>query len=311
MATSTVIMLQVPTTPKTCGPSLKSRIVVPPTPMSTRVSTNDEEYEKAHERAFPPNAGPNPYSQVGIQLEINGYPRVLAIGASHITHWKTYSKPINSLDGGDKRLENFRFVGVGGARLDNMLDWIQGVKLPKKKKRLGNQWRRMLNNNYRPDFICLMIGSNTVDFADRKFKAILAKQNNFHAAQRAIEKEKSKIFAREYGNQSKIIEFIRYYFEHTRICYPYITPRPWWGMHARELASWLDFHMTRSIEAGMKVFKIPEMYIERRTTMSKLHGFKDDIVPGLLDSDDIHLNAMGYHVLTRSILVPLCLNLYV
>ena len=80
---------------------------------------------------------------------------------------------------------------------------------------------------------------------------------------------------------------------------------------ARELASWLDFHFTRSIEAGMKVFKVPELYTDRTKSMCKQHSFKDGIVPGLLESDDVHLNAMGYHVLTRSVLVPLCLNLYV
>ena len=245
------------------------------------------------------------------EIDLFGYPRVLIVGASHATHWATYAKKINCLNDDSTKLENFRFVGVGGARLDNICDWVQGRKLPRKKKHLGDQLGDISNSGFSPDFIVITVGSNTVDRIDRKAKAILRKNNRqYSRTKAAIQKMMVREFYRQRKYQWKIVEMLRKYFNMAKICYIYIFPRRCWTHYAREFASLLDFNFTRKVVPGMKCFKVPELYEEKRKLMSRKHGFMDNIMRGFLDTDRLHLSKMGYHVLTKKVLVPLSESLY-
>ena len=91
--------------------------------------------EDANKRTFPTNQHSDPYQRVRRAIEKKGYPRVLVVGASHSTHWKSYSKSRYALYDDRTKLQNFRFVGVGGAKLENVTEWMQGINLPKHKRR--------------------------------------------------------------------------------------------------------------------------------------------------------------------------------
>ena len=91
-----------------------------------------EELEAARLRVFPDEPGPDPCRPYRNQIDLHGYQKVLVIGASHTTHWATYTKSSEKYPGDQEKLENFRFVGVGGAKLQNITEWIQGENLPVK-----------------------------------------------------------------------------------------------------------------------------------------------------------------------------------
>ena len=94
------------------------------------------------------------------------------------------------------------------------------------------------------------------------------------------------------------------------MCYMYITPRAWWAHYAREYASLLDYHMSRFVDKNMRFFKLNDLYVEKRTTMHKDNGYMENILTGFLDNDRIHLNRLGYHLVTRLTLVTLSLSKY-
>ncbi len=270
----------------------------------------DEEYERAHKRAFPPVLGPDPYQQFSAQLNANGYPRMLAVGDSHITPWATYSRSKRAITGDRIKLLNSRFVGVGGAKYCNVVNWIQGINLPPHKRKLGNQWQELVNTGFDPQFIFVSIGSNSVDDADRKAKSLLKRYRHYPTAQAKIKKEMAKLFVEFNGQQRKLVRFIRLWIPNSRLCYLYITPRPWWSHYARELASTLDYYMTRFIERRVKVYTMKELYVNERKNMTRKAGFIDNIIKGLTDADHVHLNRLGYHIVTRKVMVSLTDTLY-
>ena len=89
-----------------------------------------------------------------------------------------------------------------------------------------------------------------------------------------------------------------------------MTHRSWWCHFTHEYASLLDFNMTCHIEPDMHFFRVPEIYKHKRAKMNHRHGHMENILPGFLDSDRIHLSNLGYHIVTNSILVTLTLSHY-
>ncbi len=235
---------------------------------------------------------------------------MLVVGDSHITHWSTYSRSTRAIAGDRLKLANSRFVGVGGAKYGNVIKWIQGIDLPRNKKKLGNQWQELLNSGFNPEFIMVSIGSNLVDDADRKAKSLLKCYQHYNTAQAKIKKEMAKLFVEFNQQQRKLVHFIRRWFAHSRLCYMCITPHPWWGHYARELASTLDYYMTRFIERGVKVYPLKELYVQKCKTMTRKNGFVNNIIKGLTDTDHVHLNRLGYHIVTRKVMVSLTDTLY-
>ena len=95
---------------------------------------SDQDISDANERAFPKNQWSDPYKKVRNSINTRGYPKVLVVGASHCTHWASYAKSKYALFDDSMKLANFWFVEVGRAKLENVVDWIQGINLPRKKQ---------------------------------------------------------------------------------------------------------------------------------------------------------------------------------
>ncbi len=126
----------------------------------------DDEKATAISRAYPYEEQ-DPLRMVRPYIEAHGYPRTVAIGSSHITHWDTYRRMLPRDSEEYKFLRNCTFAGVGGLKLKNAIDWLEGIGLPPPKKHLGNQWLKLKKMHKRPQYVFWAAGSNDCDDIDR------------------------------------------------------------------------------------------------------------------------------------------------
>ena len=83
-------------------------------------------------------------------IKQDGYPKVLAIGSSHVTHWKRYRWSIKLPEDDLAILQNFHFMGVGGAKLIDLLDLLEAKDLPPNKQELQDQWKKLKEKTSKP-----------------------------------------------------------------------------------------------------------------------------------------------------------------
>ena len=268
-----------------------------------------KEYEEAHAHAFD-ITGPDPFKQAAAGIREHGYPKVLVVGASHGTHWASFAISPNTSEDDAKKLETVKFASVGGATLDNIISWVQGINLPAKKRKLRNQWREIYETGFNLDFILFTIGSNTVDEIDRYAKKQLRCSVYYSKTLADIKKECANKLVKQQANQVKLVKFARRHYPAAKLAYLNITPRVWWGPHARHFASHLDYSFSRKIKPAMKNLRVPNLYINKHKNKGEQRGYMDHIMNGLLDFDKIHLNDWGYHILTHDIMSSLSISLY-
>ena len=107
-----------------------------------RVPPTREETDAAKERAFPVR-NKRPYRQIDPIVAVKGYPKMAAIGDSHITHWATYRRSIHACGDDAQRLSSVTFPGVGGTKLKTCIEHLSGKNLPPRQHQLGNQWNKL------------------------------------------------------------------------------------------------------------------------------------------------------------------------
>ena len=88
--------------------------------------------------------------------------------------------------------------------------------------------------------------------------------------------------------------------------YKPILPRPWWGAQARLTASIIDKCMTDEHNYDVHKLDLRILYKSDIRHFMKCQGYRDNIMPGLLDWDKVHLNENGYRILTKKLLSSLC-----
>ena len=91
----------------------------------------------------------DPFQQVRKQIRRHGYPKILCIGSSHVTHWARYKKDRNISDEEHDLIANFYLMGVGGAKLIDIIDLLSGKNFPPHKKHLKNQWKILQDNEFK------------------------------------------------------------------------------------------------------------------------------------------------------------------
>ena len=65
-------------------------------------------------------------------------------------------------------LRNFRFVGVGGTKLETVIEHILGQNLLAHKHNLGIQSASVCDSHISPDFVVCAIGSNSTSWPHRQ-----------------------------------------------------------------------------------------------------------------------------------------------
>ena len=51
----------------------------------------------------------------------------------------------------------------------------------------------------------------------------------------------------------------------------------------------------------MKIFKLADLYVNKRSKMNKNNGYMNNIMNGFLNGDRIHLYHLGYQLLTAGL----------
>ena len=183
----------------------------------------EEEYEIAYGRAYGPEEN-DPFEEVNWIIDNRGYPSVVCIGSSHITHWASYRKNRRAQIDDKQRLATFKFAVVGGTKLINMIKQIGGEDLPPRKQYLGDQWKKIAAHKHKTKYVILAIRSNDVDDSDRFLKARIRAD----AANAEHKRETSATMAKWYKDsvehQELIIKKIRSIFKGVRIYYLPILP---------------------------------------------------------------------------------------
>ena len=166
--------------------------------------------------------------------------KLLGIGSSHVVRWKHYAHSRYCINDDGYLLSRSRFVGVGGVKIWELRDQIQGIGLPKHKEHLGNQWGKLLTTKFKPEAITLCIGSNDVDDFElhcRKYRRHMLDPWYYdHLVNRDL--QSWYLDLREHIVE--IMELIFDAFAGVPILYLSIMPCPWWGKHSRKLARYID-----------------------------------------------------------------------
>ena len=160
----------------------------------------------------------DPYRQVRNVMHQHGYPKCVVVGASHVMHWACYAKGLHTIHQDKDILANFRFVGVGGTKLESMVDYIRGRYLPKKKQYLKNQWAKLINSNFDADHIIVVVGSNSVinDF-DKSMKRIYRHGPDIQVIQRRMQCEFKRVLKEMQRQQHRLVKFSQRGFENAQI----------------------------------------------------------------------------------------------
>ena len=201
-------------------------------------------------------------------------------------------------------------MGVGGVKIWELRDQIQGIGLPKHKEHLGNQWGRLLETKFKPEAITSCIGSNDVDDFElhcRKYRRHMLDPWYYD---RLVNRDLQAWYLDLREHIVEIMELIVNAFTGVPILYLSILPRPWWGKHSRTLARYIDNYFLKKFDGMLLRLDLPDVYVYKREYMTKGYEYRDDVMPGLLDYDRVHLNEKGYHLLTESVLVKSGQKLY-
>ncbi len=112
-----------------------------------------------------------PLAQVRPAVNEHGYPLVVAIGSSHVTHWAGYRQRQRYGSEEHDIFRGFTFAGVGWLKLKNAIPLLGRIGLLRKKKYFGDQWAKLIKRPQRPHYRVRAARSNDCDDVDRYLKA--------------------------------------------------------------------------------------------------------------------------------------------
>ena len=149
--------------------------------------------------------------------------------------------------------------------------------------------------------ICL--GSNSVDETDKKIKKLKNKYPKM--APQDLWKEAKKLQLsrlRELKPKlGEVVHVIKSHAPYSEILYIKILPRHWWHPLSRELASMLDKHLIFGLKNRFRVKDLWPKLLFR----SNKYDPDANMLAGMMDTDEIHLNGYGNRALVSAIIGPI------
>ncbi len=197
---------------------------------------------------------------------------------------------------------NSFFLGVGGTAWETCLNHFDGKFLSKQNKHLRNQWVKFHTSPVKPVFTVIVLGSNSVDQYDRD---LIRLKNNPHLSTVDFWKEARRLkdakLAKLKPTIKEVLSIIRANAPYSDMFYLQILPRRWWHPLSREVARSLD----KYVLFGLK--KYHRLKDFRPSLLFEEPKYKEDqaVMPGMLDTDETHLNGYGNRALIDGLLRPL------
>ena len=256
------------------------------------------ELQAAREKACIPNhlCSVHASNKVMMREEI-GRPQMLFIGASHVTHLESFVKNKNTPLKYSYLFRNTFFLGVGGTKWETCLRHFQGLDLTTNNKHLGNQWRKYYISPINPRYTIIILGSNSVDVYDKKIKRM--KNNEKMSCDEFWQKAKDEQEDKLEELKPKIREVlytIKANAPYSELIYMQIIPRAGWHPLSRDLARKIDKYIVFGLKSRyhIKDFRARDLFETKK--------FNDTLspMPGMLNTDEVHMNGYGHRALIRS-----------
>ena len=170
---------------------------------------------------------------------------------------------------------------------------------------------KLKEKKFNADYVILAIGSNDCDDVDRVCKARAYRCEKETQYKKETLAEIRKWYKDLKYHQTQIVKKIRSVCKGKRIYFLPILPRRWWGHHARKMALLLNHSLAKHPLGNIQPLNVRDLYEFKETVITYANGYKDNVCNGLMDWDKIHLNDMGYRVLTQKGMLTISLNRYI
>ena len=261
-----------------------------------------EELRAAEQRIIFPY-GEDVLDEFGPFISQCGGPSVLLFGSSHVLHLKSFLRQPKIEDKYLNTTKNFAFVGVGGSTFEMIEKHIHGEELSQYQAYLGSQWPEYKASPHVPTFTAILLGCNEVDQFDRDIKAKSRKYRNMRKLHWLEAKmELNAAFQRIKGHIDSVLSFLLRELPGTTLLYMKILPRFWWSNHARKLARWIDFYILVRVRQRRHIH-IREIWL--REVFATHYHFEEQVMPGMIKTDCVHLNPNGNRALIYGMSRPL------
>ena len=229
-------------------------------------------------------------------------PPVLLFGASHVLHLKSHLASENVEDKYKLVFSNAEFVGVGGSTWGKIVKHVQGEKLTQFQKYLGHQWTPYKASSHKAMFTLLLLGSNDVDQFQDKLDSIAHGPGKNRVYWLEGKAELNAAYARITSQIDSVIDWLDNELEATTFLYSKILPGDWWSPLARTLARWLDMYVLRELRRSWGLF-VREVWAWE-VFETRFH-LMECVMPGMINTDCVHLNCHGNKGLIYAIMRPL------
>ena len=196
---------------------------------------------------------------------------------------------------------NAEFLAVGGSTWESIIGNIKGDGLSRYQKHLGNQWFSWCTAGKQVQYLVISMGGNDTD----QFGRDIHKLSLRHSELRPVFWKKAQFMLnKEYyrirKNIDSVLQFLEDEFPGVELLYLKITPRNWWGHHARKLARWLDHYLTAILKGR---YRIKEIWL--RDIFESHYYFGENPMYGMLKTDMVHFNQFGNTALAQTVMRPL------
>ncbi len=231
-----------------------------------------------------------------------GRPPMLIIRSSHVAHLESFVNSKHTPYKYSFPLRNTFFIGVGGTKWETCLRHFQGLDLTTKNKHLGNQWHKFYRSGIKPRYTLVVLGGNSVDDYDKIVRKLKKK---YKPGSKEFWKEAKKEQKEKLETLKPKIREVMYTIKNnapfSELLYLQIIPRSWWHPLSRELARKVDKHVIFGLKPRIRVKDI------RASLLFEKKKFDADLspMPGMLDTDEVHMNGYGHRAFIRSVIGPI------
>ena len=234
---------------------------------------------------------------------------VLFIGDSHATHLKSLNQAQSLPNYHRKFLSVSHYVAIGGLKWWTCKDNLNGIGLSDAKKDdYGDQWGQFLGLNIKPAYAVVTMGTNDCDDMNCHLEHLKAMNLDPEVLAKSIERDSKDWLDSLFPTICDAFENWRSKLEGVRFGYIPVITRPYWCSEAFTFAKQMDEKIIWDLKfkLGLKVKELNTRTLN--TYINKWHvpaNSKDTVLPGLLDTDSVHLNEKGYIVLVRDLSIPI------
>ena len=236
-------------------------------------------------------------------FDVIGSPPMLFVGASHVSRLEEYVTNKNTPRSYCKPFENSFFIYVGGTNWEECLQHFCGEHLSPRQeaKEKGNQWLTYYKSKITPLYTVIFLCSNSIDEFDRTLKQTEKHTKDHDRFWNRANYEFRAAYNRLEPAILNVLRVIRANAPHSDLLYVKVLPRSWWHPLTRRLSRRIDRFITGRLR---RTHRIKEIWIHE-VIFDRVERKREIVLPGMLCTDETHLNNHGNQALCKAIMRPI------